>query len=49
MNYATHTEIFIKEFYNRIDILTTEQLDFKTISAKLDIHVFNWSDISMRN
>ncbi|MEY9972311.1 Zn-dependent peptidase ImmA (M78 family) [Lysinibacillus sp. RC46] len=46
MKYKTHTEEFIEEFYNRLEILTTEHLDFKTISLKLGIYVFYWPDKS---
>lgn len=46
MGYTTYTEDFIKEFYHKMNILTAEQLNIKTISNKLGIHVFYWSDSS---
>lgn len=46
MGYTTYTEDFIKEFYHKMNILTAEQLNIKTISKKLEVYVFYWSDSS---
>ena len=46
MSYTTYTEIFIKELYNRLGILTPQNLDFQTIATQLCIQVFYWKDSS---
>ncbi|MFE3576861.1 ImmA/IrrE family metallo-endopeptidase [Lysinibacillus sp. NPDC059133] len=46
MSYTTYTENLIKELYNRMGILTPQNLDFQTIAMQLQIQVFYWPDNS---
>lgn len=46
MNYTTHTEDFIREFYTQMGILTPQQLNFQTIAIQLEIRLYYWPDKS---
>lgn len=46
MYYASHTEDFVKSFYEGIGITEPSQLDFQVIADKLDIKVFYWHEPS---
>lgn len=46
MYYTTHTEDFVKKFYERMDIREPQQLDFRVIAERLGIHIFYWQHTS---
>ena len=44
--HYTHTEDYVKTFYEKIGITKPQELKFQTIAKKLGIHVFYWPDAS---
>lgn len=46
MVYTTHTEDFVKTFYERMGIAEPQQLDFQTIAEQVGIHLFYWQHAS---
>lgn len=47
MDYTTHTEDFILNFYNCMGIVTSQQLDYQEIVIQLGIRLFYWNDKSL--
>lgn len=46
MRYTTHTENFIKDLFNKMDITKPNHLNISNISIKLRIQIFYWKDVS---
>lgn len=44
--HYTHTEDYIKNFYEEIGITNPQELKFQAIAEQLGIYVFYWSDAS---
>lgn len=46
MNYMTHTEDFIKNFYSSLSITNPLQLQYKKVATSLGIKIFYWNKTS---
>lgn len=44
--HYTHTEDYVKNFYEKIGITKPQELEFRAIAEQLGIYVFYWSDAS---
>ena len=44
--HYTHTEDYVKNFYEKIGITKPQELNFQTIAEQLGIYVFYWPDAS---
>lgn len=46
VSHYSHTEDYIKTFYEKIGIIKPQELKFQTIAERLGIHLFYWPDAS---